>query len=75
MTVEALGGQAPAPHVRCQPRQPGYNKRLRAAVPLIKHVTWALAAGTDFWFDDHQILDSTPVECGRNSNEIPRHAT
>jgi hypothetical protein len=75
MTVEALGGQAPAPPVPCQPRQPGYNKRLRAAVPLIKHVTWALAAGTDFWFDDHQILDSTPVECGRNSNEIPRHAT
>jgi len=59
----------------CQPRQPGYNKRLRAAGPLIKHVTWALATGTDFWFDNHQILDSTPVECGRNSNEIPRRAT
>jgi hypothetical protein len=38
---------------------------------LIKHVIWALAVDTDFWFDNHQILDSTPVECGRNSNEIP----
>ncbi|HLX51907.1 MAG TPA: hypothetical protein VKS82_26565 [Streptosporangiaceae bacterium] len=55
--------------------QPGYNKRLRAAVPLIEHVTWALAVDNGFWFDNHQVPDSTPVECGRNSNEIPGHAT
>ena len=59
----------------CQSRQPAATSGCAPPCPLIKHVTWALAAGTDFWSGDHQILDSTPVECGRNSNEIPRHAT
>jgi hypothetical protein len=48
------------------PGQSGYNKRLRAALPLVKRVIRALAADSDFWFDDVWIADSTPVECGRS---------
>ena len=33
------------------PEQSGYNKRLRAAVPLIKRVIRVLAADTDLWAD------------------------
>jgi hypothetical protein len=55
-----------------QPKQPGYNKRLRATLPLIKHVIRVLAMDTDFWFDNHWILDSTPVECGRSRPTVQR---
>ena len=48
------------------PNQPGYNKRLRAALPLVKQVIRELATDSDFWFDDTWIADSTPVECGRS---------
>ena len=48
------------------PGQSGYNKRLRAALPLVKQVIRALAADSDFWHDDAWIIDSTPVECGRS---------
>ncbi|HCU95193.1 MAG TPA: IS982 family transposase, partial [Actinobacteria bacterium] len=41
------------------PHQPGYNKRLRAALPLVKQVIRDLAADSDFWFDDVWIADST----------------
>jgi hypothetical protein len=47
------------------PNQAGYNKRLRAALPLIKQMIRDLAADSDFWFDNVWIADSTPVECGR----------
>jgi Transposase DDE domain len=46
------------------PKQSGYNKRLRAALPLVKTMIRVLAADTDFWFDNHWITDSTPVPCG-----------
>jgi hypothetical protein len=46
------------------PDQPGYNKRLRAALPLVQRVIRLLAFDTDYWFDDHWLLDSTPVPCG-----------
>jgi hypothetical protein len=55
-----------------QPGQSGYNKRLRAALPLVKHFIRALAFDTDFWFDNHWILDSTPVECGRSRPTVKR---
>ena len=42
------------------PHQPGYNKRLRAALPLVKQVIRDLAADSDFWFDTVWIADSTP---------------
>jgi Transposase DDE domain len=48
------------------PRQSGYNKRLRAAVPLIKRLIRVLAADTDLWTDPVWLVDSTPVECARS---------
>ena len=48
------------------PHQPGYNKRLRAALPLMKQTIRDLAADSDFWFDNVWVADSTPVECGRS---------
>jgi len=48
------------------PGQSGYNKRLRAAAPLIKRLIRVLAADTDLWTDPVWIADSTPVECARS---------
>lgn len=48
------------------PGQSGYNKRLRAALPLLKRAIRAVAADTDLWTDNVWITDSTPVECGRS---------
>ena len=48
------------------PGQPGYNKRLRAALPQIKRIIRVLARDTDFWHETVWIADSTPVECGRS---------
>src|ERR1017187_7248200 len=48
------------------PGQPGYHKRLRAALPLARQVIRELAADSDFWSDTVWIADSTPVECGRS---------
>jgi Transposase DDE domain len=55
-----------------QLKQAGYNKRLRAALPLFKHCIRMLATDTDFWFDNHWVLDSTPVECGRSRPTVKR---
>ncbi|WP_413798339.1 IS982 family transposase [Streptomyces iranensis] len=54
------------------PQQSGYNKRLRAAFPLIKRIIRELAVDTAFWFDDVWITDSTPVECGRSRPTVKR---
>jgi DDE family transposase len=54
------------------PQQPGYNKRLRAAAPLIRHCIRALAAATTAWTDDVWVVDSTPVECGRSRQTAQR---
>jgi hypothetical protein len=54
------------------PKQPGYNKRLRAAADLIRQVTRALASDTTFWTDDVWVADSTPVECGRSTHTVAR---
>ncbi|MEU0216612.1 hypothetical protein ABZ281_16460, partial [Streptomyces sp. NPDC006265] len=54
------------------PKQPGWNKRLRAALPLVKRAIRMMAADTDFWFDNHWIVDSTPVECGRSRPTVKR---
>ncbi|WTU15986.1 hypothetical protein OG816_39140 [Streptomyces sp. NBC_00073] len=54
------------------PKQPGWNKRLRAALPLVKRAVRLLATDTDFWFDNHWIIDSTPVECGRSRPTVKR---
>lgn len=36
---------------RYLPAQSGYNRRLRAALPLVKQVMRWLAADTDLWSD------------------------
>jgi Transposase DDE domain len=41
-------------------------------LPLVKRVIRLLAADTDFWFDNHWIVDSTPVECGRSRPTVKR---
>jgi hypothetical protein len=46
------------------PRQSGCNKRLRAALGLVKRVIRMLAKASDFWLDDSRIVDATPVPCG-----------
>ncbi|MER6048423.1 IS982 family transposase [Streptomyces sp. NPDC001793] len=54
------------------PQQSGYNKRLRAALPLVKKAIRILATDTDFWFDNHWIVDSTPVPCGMSRPTVKR---
>src|SRR6266852_547383 len=48
------------------PNQPGYNKRVRKAIPQLKAMSRLLARDTDTFFDDLWVIDSTPVECGRS---------
>ncbi|WP_425824874.1 IS982 family transposase [Streptomyces fractus] len=54
------------------PRRPGYNKRLRAALPLVKQAIRLLATDTDFWFDNHWVVESTPVPCGMSRPTVKR---
>jgi hypothetical protein len=54
------------------PQQSGYNKRLRAAVPLLKHLIRLLATDTDLWSDTCWVVDSTPVECARSRPTVKR---
>ena len=56
------------------PRQSGYNKRLRAAFPLLRYFVRALAVDTDLWQDTVWVADSTPVECGRSRETVKRSA-
>lgn len=39
------------------PQQSGYNKRLRAALGLVKRVIRMLARSSDYWLDDCWIVD------------------
>lgn len=54
------------------PGQSGYNKRLRAALTLVKRIVRDLAADTEFWTDSVWIADSTPVECARSRPTVKR---
>jgi Transposase DDE domain len=54
------------------PKQPGYNKRLRAAANLLRQVIGVLATDTTWWTDDVWVADSTPVECGRSRETTKR---
>src|SRR5258708_9232129 len=54
------------------PLQSGYNKRLRAAAGLVKHMIRMLAVDTAFWTDQVWVVDSTPVECGRSRETATR---
>lgn len=46
------------------PKQPGYNKRLRALTTQLTHLIALLAADTDLWHHPIRLADSTPVQCG-----------
>jgi hypothetical protein len=54
------------------PGQSGYNKRLRAALPLIKQLIRVLALDTDLWADPVWVVDSTPIECARSRPTVQR---
>ena len=56
------------------PGQAGYNKRLRAAFPLLRSFIRALAVDTELWSDTVWVADSTPVECGRSRDTARRSA-
>jgi hypothetical protein len=56
------------------PGQAGYNKRLRAAFPLLRYFIRALAIDTELWRDTVWVADSTPVECGRSRDTARRSA-
>jgi hypothetical protein len=54
------------------PQQSGYNKRLRAALGLVKRIIRMLARSSDFWLDNCWIVDSTPVPCGMSRPTVKR---
>jgi hypothetical protein len=54
------------------PKQSGYNKRLRAAYPLLCQTILALAACCPSFFDDLWITDATPVPCGMSKETVKR---
>ncbi|KOT98158.1 transposase [Streptomyces sp. NRRL F-5755] len=54
------------------PQRPAYNKRLRAALPLVKQTIRSLAQDTDLWLDTVWIVDSTAVECARSRESVKR---
>ena len=51
------------------PDRPGYNKRLRHSGQLLQHVIGYLARCCVSFTDDVWLVDSTPVECGRNRRD------
>lgn len=54
------------------PKQPGYNKRLRALAPTIARVLAHLATNSPSFCDGLRLLDSTPVPCGQSRETARR---
>ncbi|MFW0775975.1 IS982 family transposase [Paenarthrobacter nitroguajacolicus] len=54
------------------PHQSGYNKRLRAAGPVIAAAITALARDTPSWHEVLRLVDSTPVPCGTSRETVKR---
>lgn len=54
------------------PQQSGYNKRIRAAGPLITAVIATLARNTDSWHDICRLCDSTPLPCAASRETVTR---
>jgi len=54
------------------PKQPGYNKRLRALAPTIAQVISWLAVSSPSFCDGLRLLDSTPVPCGQSRETARR---
>jgi Transposase DDE domain len=56
------------------PGSSAYNRRLRAAYPLVEHAIRHLAGLTPSWWDQFRLLDSTPVPCGASRETVERSA-
>jgi hypothetical protein len=54
------------------PKQPGYNKRLRALAPQIARVITHLAVTSPSFCEGLRLLDSTPVPCGQSRETARR---
>jgi len=54
------------------PKQPGYNKRLRALAPRICLLINHLARNSPSFSDRLRLLDSTPVPCGASRETVKR---
>ena len=54
------------------PKQPDYNKRLRAAAPLLAKAMTHLARVSPSWCDDLRLIDATPVPCGTSRGTVKR---
>jgi hypothetical protein len=60
-------------HLFCYlPKQPGYNKRMRALAPTIGRVLAHLATNSPSFCDGLRLLDSTPVPCGQSRETARR---
>jgi DDE family transposase len=54
------------------PKQPGYNKRMRALAPQIVRLLNTIAFSSPSWCDAIRLLDSTPVPCGASRETVKR---
>ncbi len=54
------------------PKQPGYNKRMRALAPQIVRVLTTIARLSPSWCDNLRLLDSTPVPCSASRETVRR---
>lgn len=54
------------------PKQPGYNKRMRALAPQIVQLLNTIARLSPSWCDPVRLLDSTPVPCGASRETVKR---
>ncbi len=63
----------PQPWFPSLPDQPGYNKRLRNNGQLLQHAIAYPARSCPSSTNDVRLVDSTPVECGRNRHLAQRH--
>jgi hypothetical protein len=56
------------------PGQAGYNRRLRAAAPLVVLALADLAVRSPSWCDGFRLLDATPLPCGASRETVKRSA-
>lgn len=54
------------------PKQPGYNKRMRALAPQIVRLLNAIVFSSPSFHDKVRLLDSTPVPCGASRETVKR---
>jgi len=54
------------------PKQPGYNKRMRALAPQIVRLLNTIAFRSPSWCDNVRLLDSTPVPCAASRQTVKR---